>query len=169
MLVGVMSDSHDNLEKVDKALKVFSEKGIELLIHLGDIISPFTLIKILEFFPRSIIVLGNNDGEKILLKELASKAGATLKNSVHELTLKQKKILLVHGFGGKQLTKRLIDSIASSNTYDIVLYGHTHEVDVRKVGKTLVLNPGEVLGYLSGKSTIALLDIEKMEVEIIEL
>ena len=169
MIVGVMSDSHDNLEKVSKALKVFSGKEINLLIHLGDIISPFTLIRILEFFPKSIIVLGNNDGDKILLKELASKAGATIKNNIHEITIAQRKLLLIHGFGPKQLTKQLATALAKQGNYDAVLYGHTHEVDVRKINNTLLLNPGEVFGFLSGKSTIALLDLNKMEVEIIEL
>ena len=38
-----------------------------------------------------------------------------------------------------------------------------------KVKKTLVINPGEACGYLTGKSTIAIIDLEKMEAEIITL
>jgi len=41
--------------------------------------------------------------------------------------------------------------------------------DVRRVGKALLVNPGEVSTWLYGKSTVALLDLEKMEAEIVEL
>jgi len=41
--------------------------------------------------------------------------------------------------------------------------------DVRKFGKALLVNPGEVGTWLYGKSTVALLDLEKMEAEIVEL
>jgi len=39
---------------------------------------------------------------------------------------------------------------------------------VQKKGKTLVINPGEVCGYLTGKSTIAILDTTKCDARIIE-
>jgi hypothetical protein len=38
-----------------------------------------------------------------------------------------------------------------------------------KKGKTIIINPGEVCGYLSEKSTIALLDTETREAKIIQL
>jgi hypothetical protein len=50
-----------------------------------------------------------------------------------------------------------------------VVYGHTHKADVRKVKDTIVINPGEVGTWLYGKSTVALLDLEKMEAEIVQL
>jgi predicted phosphodiesterase len=37
------------------------------------------------------------------------------------------------------------------------------------VKNTLVVNPGEVSTYLYGKSTVALVDLEKLEAEIVEL
>jgi len=44
-----------------------------------------------------------------------------------------------------------------------------HMTGVRKKGKVLIVNPGEVCGYLSGKSTMALLDTAKREAKIVEL
>jgi predicted phosphodiesterase len=50
-----------------------------------------------------------------------------------------------------------------------VVSGHTH-IPVNKIrGKTLVICPGEVCGYLSGKATIALLDTAKHEAQIVEI
>jgi len=51
----------------------------------------------------------------------------------------------------------------------VIIYGHTHRTDLRKIGKTLIINPGECGGWLSGKSTIALLDLENLEAKIIKL
>ena len=66
--------------------------------------------------------------------------------------------------------------IALGDAYDIVIYGHTHEIDVRPDanGKTnghgvLLLNPGETGGWLTGRSTVALVDLESLEVEIVDL
>ena len=48
MKIGVLSDSHDNLPNIRKAVEVFSKNGVEALIHGGDFCSPFTLA---EFKP----------------------------------------------------------------------------------------------------------------------
>ena len=79
-------------------------------------------------------------------------------------------------FGGKKVyaahmpTQGTIDAIALSGKYDIILTGHTHSVENKKYDNgVLVVNPGEACGYLSNKSTFAIIDTEKMEAEIIEL
>jgi hypothetical protein len=65
--------------------------------------------------------------------------------------------------------EKLIDDLAESQKYEVIIYGHTHRTDLRKIGKTLIVNPGECGGWLSGKSTIALLDLENLEAKIIDL
>ena len=50
-----------------------------------------------------------------------------------------------------------------------MVYGHTHKPDIRKVGGTLVVNPGEAGGWLYGRSTVAVVDLESMEVELIDI
>ncbi|HML05759.1 MAG TPA: metallophosphoesterase family protein, partial [Methanobacterium sp.] len=37
-----MSDSHDNLDAIRKAVDAFNKAGVDLVIHAGDMISPFT-------------------------------------------------------------------------------------------------------------------------------
>ena len=61
-----------------------------------------------------------------------------------------------------------VEEFMAANSADIIVYGHTHEVDIRK-GRPSVINPGEAGGWLKGKSTIAILDTEVMEVELINL
>jgi len=48
-----------------------------------------------------------------------------------------------------------------------VLYGHTHKLDIHQDGKTLIINPGESCGYLTGHSTAVILDPNTKEYEII--
>jgi len=63
----------------------------------------------------------------------------------------------------------LLESVAQSGVYDFVFYGHTHEVDIRKVGNTLIVNPGESCGYLTGKATVVLLDPKTGSTELLEI
>lgn len=170
MLVGVISDTHDNLEAVDKAVKVFKEKRVEMVLHLGDIIAPFTLARFKENgIEKLIAVFGNNCGERLGLKRVASEHGYIINEPPHILELEGKRILMLHGWGPIQHTRNLVESLARSGDYDIILYGHTHQVDVRRVSGTLVVNPGEACGCLTGKKTIAVLDVKTLNVEVIEL
>lgn len=169
MLIGVMSDSHDNLVAIAKALNVFREKDVDILIHLGDIISPFTFSKILEFPAKILVVTGNNDGDVFKLKEMAMKGGAILKQFMFITSIEDKQLLLIHGHGSREYTKTLVYSLASSGQYNMILYGHTHEVDTTYVGSTLVLNPGEVCGYLTNRQTVAIVDTTTMKYTIIDL
>ena len=66
--------------------------------------------------------------------------------------------------------QKTIDALADSGSFDIILSGHTHSLSNKKLENgILVINPGELCGYLTGKSTFAIIDTEKMESEIIEL
>ncbi len=166
MKVSVISDSHDNMEAVEKAVEIMKDKGIKVVFHLGDIISPFVLKKFSGF--EYYGVFGNNDGEKLLLKKIAEESGMKIDIQPHILEFQDKKFLLYHGSGSVEKTRKIVENFANSGEYDFVLYGHTHIVDIRNLGKTLILNPGESCGYLSGKRTFAILDVVSGDVEIIE-
>ncbi len=169
MLVGVLSDSHDNIEGVEKAIEFFNDRGIDFVFHLGDIVSPFTLRLFGRLEPELAIVFGNNDGDKLLLSSIARKNGFIISEPPLALELANRKILALHGWRDPEYTVSIVDSIAKSRSFDMILYGHTHKVDVRRIGDVLVVNPGEVHGYISGKTTIAIIDLDKLEVEVVEI
>jgi putative phosphoesterase len=172
MIAGVMSDSHDNLENVRKALNVFSENNVDILIHLGDIVSPFTLRLIGKWAKERNVrveaIYGNNCGEKLGLLKIASQYGISLEEPPRSIEISGIRILLLHGFGSKENTLDIVNALAISNKWDIILYGHTHEPDLRKADGTLILNPGETGGTLSSPS-IAILDINKIIGRIIPI
>lgn len=169
MLIGVVSDSHDNVDKLSQAVEILNDKGVDVVFHLGDIISPFTL-RVLGGLEAEVHVLyGNNDGDKLLLAHVAKENGLNIHEQPFTIEIDNYKVIAIHGWGSKENTKYIVDSFAHSGRYNIILYGHTHEVDIRKTGNVLVVNPGELHGYLSRRSTIAVIDLKKFGVEVIEL
>jgi len=169
LIVAVVSDTHDNMQSIRSLLAVLREYRPQMIIHLGDIISPFALRELLTYPAKFVIILGNNDGDKLLLKDIALKAGASMREGPAEIHIDNRRILALHGYGSIETTRNLVNALAMLGSYDAILYGHTHECDVRNVGSTLILNPGECCGYLSGKKTFALLNTETMTAKIIEL
>ncbi len=159
MIIGIMSDTHDNMPLVRRAIDLFNERHVEYVIHAGDYTSPFTLKLFPDLRCEYVGIFGNNDGDRLLLQE---RAGGKIRNQPYIFTLRDKKIVVMH-------EHHVVEALADSGHFDLVVYGHTHKADVRKVRNTLVVNPGEVGAYLYGKSTAALVDLEKLEAEIVEL
>ncbi|MCM8765970.1 MAG: metallophosphoesterase [Candidatus Omnitrophica bacterium] len=159
MKIGILSDTHDNLENINKALEIFREKGINFFIHAGDYVAPFSLKPYFEKGFDFIGVFGNNDGEKVGLKE---KSKGKIKEPPYIFNLSGKDILIVH-----ELTQ--IKELNQHSLPSVVISGHTHITEIKKEKNSLFINPGEIGGWLTGRATFAILDLEKMEAEIIEL
>jgi hypothetical protein len=160
MLIGVVSDTHDNLHTLRKALGRFRGVGVELVLHAGDFVSPFMAVPFQELSIRMIGVFGNNDGDNLYLKERFSGIGE-LHFGPHEFELAGRKILLMH-------EPRALAALIASGHYDLLIYGHTHAVNIQS-GPPLVVNPGECGGWLSGHPTCAVVDLANMSAEILEI
>ena len=70
MLIGVISDTHDRLPLIDRALAVLRERGAEVMIHPGDIVAPFAAQRLRRWPGTLYITYGNNDGERSGLKQV---------------------------------------------------------------------------------------------------
>jgi len=171
MIVGIMADTHDHLPLVDKAVKKLEEEKVELVLHAGDYISPFVIPHFKSFKDRFIGVFGNNDGDHEILKKRFAEFGLEIRGEFAEVKIDGLRIALLHGGepGGPPGASELLRSLVSARCYDVIVHGHLHQARVYREDKTLVINPGEVCGYLTGKSTVAILDIEKIEARIIQL
>lgn len=144
MLVGIISDTHDNLPALKKATQLFKENKIEMLIHCGDWVSPF----ILEFFDQEMgdlnipvkSVVGNNPGDIKRTLMSNSKMHHSIewpKTVTIKLDIGDKKAIVYHG-DDYELLGALIDS----QKYDLIFTGHTHSPRNETIGKTLIVNPG---------------------------
>ncbi|HDP70173.1 MAG TPA: metallophosphoesterase [Actinobacteria bacterium] len=160
MKLGIIADTHENMPMIAKAIKLFNDKKVDLVLHAGDFISPITAKEFKELKMKMIGIFGNNDGEKFYLREKFKNIGEIYEDYC-ELELDGKKVAMMH-------QPKFLDSLIAAAKYDLIIYGHTHEVDIRK-GKPLVINPGECGGWLTGKSTVAIVDTKTMKAEIFEL
>lgn len=159
MLVGVISDTHDDMASIKKAVQILNDRGVSRIIHAGDIVSPFTFEVFRDLKGDFTGIFGNNDGDRILLRE---KSGNNIHNQPLILNIDKKKIIVVH-------EPYIVDELAESGHFDIVIYGHTHKPDVRRVRDTLIINPGKVAVLHKGRSTLAILNVRSMDVDLVEL
>ena len=156
MKVGILSDSHDNLPALAKAVSLFNDAETALVIHAGDFVAPFVARPLKDLQSDFIGVFGNNDGERF---GLVQAFGQKIFRPPHAFTFAGKKILLLHEPDN-------LDALVASNQFDMIIYGHTHDAEIHR-GDTVVVNPGECGGWVNGRRTVALWEIETNEVEII--
>jgi hypothetical protein len=169
MKIGIIADTHDNLDAIKKAVDVFNRAGVEKVIHAGDFVAPFTERPFRELKAPLVGIFGNNDGDKLLLKEkYREKNVGEIYEDPFEFEIDAIKLIVTH-------KPTIVDAIARSKAYDVVIYGHTHEAVIKKEKNKkgekagLIINPGECCGWLTGRKTVAILDLEKEEEEIVEL
>ena len=159
MIIGIISDTHDHMPVIRKAVDLCNARQVGHVIHAGDFTSPFTFRALKHLTCEFIGIYGNNDGERVLLQKLSKQRIFT---QPYILDLAGRKIVIMH-------EHQVVDALADSGHYDLVIYGHTHEPDIRKRGNTLIVNPGELSGWLYGKCTMAIADLSTLSAELIEL
>lgn len=168
MLVAVISDSHDDVASMRLAAAKVKSLGAKLIIHLGDIISPFTLRELSQSGAKVEAVFGNNDGEFEMLSDVARSLGGRIGRWPRVLDIDGRRILIMHGQGPADSTVELAHALAESGRYDGVLYGHTHQQELTYERGVLILNPGPLASFLGGPS-MALLDTNSMAARLVRL
>ncbi len=163
MLVGVLSDIHDNIPNLECALEAFQERGIDTLCFLGDFCSPIPA-KTLGAFPGTVhCVFGNGDGDRFAIRGLAASGfkALHLHGEWAELEIADRKVALTHYpiYG---------QALARTGDYDLVLSGHTHERHEQRFGETLWVNPGEILGW-KGPGSFVIWDSDTNTAEFLEV
>jgi uncharacterized protein len=165
MLIGVISDSHDNLPQIERAIQLLNEQKVALVLHAGDYVAGFVVPKLAKLNCPLIGVFGNNDGDHELLKKRFSETkNCTIHDRFTQTTVEGYKIALLHGH-----ETELLSAIVDSGYFDAVIHGHSHNKSIEQKGKTLSINPGELCGYLTGKPSLALLETATRQAKIVEL
>jgi putative phosphoesterase len=160
-MIGILSDSHDNLTRVREAVRLFNDAGCDLVIHAGDFVAPFTVAELRNLRAPVKGVFGNCDGEKAGLAEAFEGLGE-IREAPLRFSHAGLRFLVCH------LDRRLEGHLVSKS-YDVVVFGHTHRPLTELRDGTLLINPGEAGGWLSGRSTVALLDPATRTAQIIPL
>jgi putative phosphoesterase len=163
MLIGAISDTHDNLPQIQKGVQILNQQKVELVLHAGDYVAGFVIAQLAKLNCKLIGVFGNNDGDHELLKKRFSETkNCTIHDRFAQITVDGYKIALLHGH-----ETELLSAIIDSGYFDAVVHGHSHNLGVERKGKTLAVNPGELCGYLTGNSTLAIIDTTKNEAKIV--
>jgi putative phosphoesterase len=167
MKIGVISDTHDRLPTLRRALALFRRLPVAAVFHAGDLVAPFAA-KLLTPDALSLplhVVYGNNDGERHGLKALLPQIADG------PLTIKL-------GSPGKVRTvvmHHFIDWLKPADIApaDVIITGHTHQVVNQThrtpAGEKLYLNPGECCGWVTDRCTVAVLDLDTLQAQIIEV
>jgi uncharacterized protein len=187
MQIGILSDSHDNRPSMARAAALFRAAGCGLVIHAGDFVAPFAARELEKAGCPVRAVFGNCDGERGGL-EAALAGFGIIQKAPFGFAWAGLEFLVTH-------LDAPVLSYINKKKYDVIVYGHTHNPEVRVVGRatretpdarsaggtssrelrgaqaqesrTLVINPGETGGWLTGRSTVALLDTETKSAEIV--
>lgn len=156
MKIGVISDTHDNLLMIKKAVEVFNRHGVGMVVHAGDFIAPFSLRPLKGLTMPFIGVFGNCDGER---RGLFEGSGGRIFEPPKEVDFSGYKIIILHD----------IKRLSGGSKADLIVHGHLHKPMVEKRDDFLIVNPGEGGGWLTGRATVAIVFLEEMKAEIVGL
>lgn len=155
MIIGIISDTHDNVPMIKKAVLCLKEERVKMVLHAGDYIAAFTAKPYADLDVPMVGVFGNNCAETETLKNVYAEVGADLRGYFAEIEVGGLRIALTHGHRKPEIDE------AMNGEYDVVVLGHSHRSSIGEKNGRLVINPGEVCGYVTGTCSIAFLDTEK--------
>lgn len=155
MRLGIVSDTHDRIDAIERSVEIFQDTGVSVVIHCGDIATAKFIRQFDDFEFHS--VLGNNDDREALAATSADMPDGTFHGLFADLTFDGLQIAVLHG-----VVKEKIYEHAAGDTYDYVLHGHFHQTEQSHCGETTVLNPG-------AHHSVIVLDTDPRRVEFVSL
>jgi putative phosphoesterase len=156
MRIAVLSDTHSRYHTVESALGLVQARGINQVIHCGDIEDSETVWLFQGFTTH--FVFGNCDTERASLRQAVHGIGETLHEPFGRLELDGVQIAFLHGDD-----RRLFHEVEHSGRFDFLFYGHTHQAREHRTGPTRVINPGAL--HRARPKTFVVLDLETGVVE----
>ena len=151
MMLGLLSDTHDQLHRTQRAIELLQAVGAESLIHCGDFTSP-VILELCAVLP-CYFVFGNNDDFSIPdLKRTAEQTGAVCLEWAGEVTLGGKRIAVTHGHLHSDVRRLL------AAQPDYLLSGHSHIAGESRAGASRRINPGAL--HRARELSVAVLDLE---------
>lgn len=162
MVIGIISDTHDNVPNIQMAVELFKKNKVDFVIHCGDIVAPGTV----KYFKglKMKFVFGNCDGDRLKIEEKVRDIGGEHYGRIMKLIVNKKKIGVFHG------DDILVNDKMLHQGFDYYIHGHTHIPEDKKVNNTRVLCPGgHFLGDPKVNNKIILLDVEKDKVVFVDV
>ncbi len=166
MKLGIISDTHNNTGNTQHVLAILRERGVERLIHCGDVTTASTVAL---FAGRQInFVYGNVDGDAENRGELTSAVTQYISPGAiaveYTAEIDGVPVAACHGDDKRRLT-----GLIQSGKYRYVFHGHTHRRRDEHIGPTRVINPGSLGGLKPQSRSFCMLDLATGEAEFVNL
>jgi uncharacterized protein len=161
MRIGVFADVHDHLDNLRLAVARFNHEQVEAVLFAGDLVSTFAVPPLRKLNCPFIGCFGDNEGNRIGIL-----GGMTIVGTMGEPPFCYRapdgtRILLTHALAWTK---------GCEGEFDVLVYAHTHQPSMRKDERgRLFLNPGETSGWSYHKPTIAILNTETLDAQIVPL
>lgn len=162
MRIGIVSDTHDDMHALGRALDILEREGIDLLLHCGDLCGPEVMRALTPF--DAYVARGNMDRHNALEAAAQQTIGAGRFADRHTLMLDGASAALMHGHHEDELRQ-----LISSGEHAYVFHGHTHRGRDQRVGPTRVINPGALGGVQWQRRSFCILDLSTEETEFIAI
>ena len=175
MKIGIISDTHDNISNLLKAFEVLNKERVDQVFFCGDLVACFTIDYFTKLKTPVKAVFGNNEGDKVGILERIKRNSldfeyAPDRKLMWDLVLNEKRMAVFHGH-----QSAITDNLINSQVFDYVITGHTHLPHIKKIKKTIWINPGCVCGVCGTdkadvvKASLAILNLATNKTEIIDI
>ena len=165
MRIGVISDTHNHLENVSRIVELFNAADVDRVVHTGDITQAKTLEVLSGLEAPLHGVYGNNDLERDSLEAAATRFDFRICDPPLELSWAEREIWVCHD--PREFETRLDEAQSAGADPALILHGHDHRYRLEQRGDSLIFNPGECAGYLRGRNAVGVVDLNRLECEII--
>ena len=157
MLIGVVSDTHNNLKNIEEIISLFNGESVELVIHTGDITNANSLKLFQKLNAKLIGVYGNNDRNELGLHEVVTRNSFEFQNPPKLIRLHNRNIAIFHE------PDEIEQYLSETKGINIVMNGHTHRYREEIFNKILYFNPGESAGMQKGANAIGLINLYNLK------
>ena len=158
MRIAVVSDTHNNLRNVQRIVELVNAAGVARVVHTGDITQAKTLEVLARLHAPLVGVYGNNDERETIAPVAAQYAMQLVEGSL-SFEAGGRRVGVIHD------PYEIDDALLAG--HDLVLHGHNHRLVLERRGDALLFNPGECAGLLDGHNAVGVVDLVKLEVELL--
>ena len=159
MRLGIVSDTHGQVESTRMAVRMLDSLQVERVLHCGDVGSA-EVVEQFAHWPTDF-VFGNCDYPEQLAAAI-TEAGKTYHGAFGELQISGRRIALLHGDDSGKFREA-----TENGQWDLVCYGHSHVASIDRRGRTLIVNPGAL--HRATPYSLAIVDLQQLEASIVTL
>jgi putative phosphoesterase len=175
MKIGVIGDTHiPALSPLLPARVKEAFKGLDILLHVGDICELYVLRELQEAYTLTFAVFGERDSEEVkryLDEKRVVRFGERRVGMIHSHQIEEQWRMVTDRlrrlFGREpapDALPRFLLKQFEEEEVQAVVFGHTHQPYVRMHGGVLLFNPGSALPGPGRRPSVGILDVEERSI-----